>query len=271
VVSAHAAFNRCIELAERRGDVRSTLMNRNMVGLLDFYQGEGARGLQTVEAVRIAAREIGHRVAEVMADECAGLILVGAGRDAEAIAPVTRSLALAEAIGSRRFAAADLALLGIVAYRAGDIPGAVERFDQCGSLLEEIGMGFAGPLLLSARARLPASPAERRDVLAQGEALLRAGSLSHNHFWFREGAIDVALDLRDPDEAERHAGELERYIAAEPTLLNDFVIARGRALAAAMRGRADPKALRSLVARAVALDHRAALPALEAALAAASR
>ena len=264
LISAHAAFERCVALCDRRGDLRFALMNRNMIGLIDFEFGHLRRGLAALEQTRLAAREIGHRVAEVMADECTGSILACAGHDAEATAPLERSLALALRIGSRRFAAIVLTWLGVVAHRAGDIPTAVERFDESWSLLTEVGVRFGGPALLAARARLPASPAERRGLLAQGEALLRAGSLSHNHFWFREAAIEVALELDDPDEAERHAGELLRYFAAEPTLRSDFVVARGRALAAAARGRADMTALRDLRDRALGLELRAAVPALEA-------
>jgi tetratricopeptide (TPR) repeat protein len=265
--SAQRAFSRCVALGDRRGDVRFTLMNRNMLGLVDFYLGEVPRGLATIERARVSAREIGHRVAEVMADEVAGLSLVGAGRDREAVAPVERSLALAREIASRRFAAIDLALLGIIAGRAGDRDGARARFEESWTLLEEIGPRFAGPLMLASRARVAASDRERRDWLAQGEALLRAGSISHNHFWFREAAIDASLDASDLDEAERHADELERYASVEPSPWSEFIVARGRALAAARRGRGDAQVLRALRDRAMQLDLRAALPDLERVLA----
>jgi class 3 adenylate cyclase/tetratricopeptide (TPR) repeat protein len=268
MASAHEAFSGCIALADRRGDVRFTLMNRNMMALVDFYLGEIPRALATIDRALRASREIGHRVAEVMADECAGLVLVGAGRDDEAVAPIERSLALAREIASRRFAAIDLALLGIIARRAGDLDKARLRFDESWALLEEIGPGFAGPLMLASRARIAESDQERRDLLAQGESLLRAGSISHNHFWFREAAIDGSLDAGDIDGAERHADELERYTGLEPSPWSKFVVARARALAAARRGRPDLEALRALRDRAVRLGLRAALPQIEGALAA---
>ena len=269
--SAHAAFERCIALCDRRGDLRSTLMNRNMMGLIDLYLGATPRGLATIERARSAAREIGHRVAEVMADECAGLVLVGAGRDDEAAAPIERSLVLAREIASRRFAAIDLALLGIIARRAGDLAGSRARLDESWALLVEIGTRFAGPMVLAARARVAASDAERRNLLAEGEALLRAGAPSHNHFWYREDAIDGSLEEGDVDEAERHAGELERYASVEPTPWSEFTVARCRALAAACRGRGDVNRLRMLGERAAELGLRAALPALDRALASAAR
>lgn len=267
MASAHAAFTRCVALCDRRGDLRFALMNLNMLGILDFYLGEVERGLATIERARSGAREIGHRVAEVMADECAGLVLVGAGRDEASVVPLERSLALAREIASRRFAAIDLALLGIVARRAGDARGARARLDESWALLVALGPRFAGPMVLAARARVAESEPERRELLAQGEALLDAGSLSHNHFWYRDEAINGSLDAGDADEAERHATELECYASAEPSPWSGFIVARGRALAAARRGTPDAATLRVLRGRAIDLDLRAALPALEAALA----
>ena len=270
MASAHAAFSRCVELSDRRGDVRFTLMNRNMMALADLYLGHVPRALATIERARTSAKDIGHRVAEVMADEVAGLVLVGAGREQEAVAPVERSLALAREIASRRFAAIDLTLLGVIAYRAGDLASARARFDESWALLEEIGPRFAGPLMLAWRARTAASETERRECLASGEALLDGGSISHNHFWFREAAIDGSLDAGDLDEAERHADALERYASIEPTRWSAFIVARGRALAAARRGRPDVSGLHALRGCAGELGLHAAVPQLDEALVAAS-
>jgi tetratricopeptide (TPR) repeat protein len=269
--SAQQAFERCVALAEGAGDLRFTLMNRNMAGLIRFYLGRLPDALDLLQRTLALSREIGHRVAEVMADECVGLVLVGAGRDAEAVEPLERSLALGREIGSRRFAAIDLAMLGIVARRAGDVVAARERLDESWSMLVDIGPRFAGPLVLAAQARVAASRAKRRELLHQGEAMLADGSLSHNHLWYRDGAIDCALEAGELDEALRHAGELERFAAAEPTPWSDLVVARARALVEAARGRPDAKALQALVRRANALHLDAARPALETALAAASR
>jgi hypothetical protein len=52
-------------------------------------------------------------------------------------------------------------------------------------------------------------------------------------------AIDLALAAGDWDEAERYAARLERYMRDEPLPWPEFVVARGRALAAWGRGRRD--------------------------------
>ena len=117
------------------------------------------------------------------------------------------------------------------------------------------------------RARVAASHEECARLLAEGEALLADGALSHNHFWYRGDAIDAALETGDAAEARRHADALERYASVEPTPWSDFTVARARALADAVDGCADVAAIRALRVRASALDLRAALPALDAALA----
>ena len=135
----------------------------------------------------------------------------------------------------------------------------------------EIGEGFGGPIALGARALTAAGDGERRDAIARGEAMLDAGSLSHNHLWFRRDAIDASLAAREWDEALRHAAALERYAAAEPLPWSDFFVARARALADAGRGRPDPAALGALRDRGVSLQLSGGLPALDAAIASAPR
>ena len=102
--------------------------------------------------------------------------------------------------------------------------------------------------------------------MAEGEALPADGARSHNHFWFRSDAIDVALEAGDAASARRHADALERYASVEQTPWSDFTVARGRALADVIDGHGDVAAVRALRARAVAPDLRAALPARDAAL-----
>ena len=266
MASARRAYGDCVDLCERRGEIHFSLPNRNMMGICDFYLGDLPGALAQSARARDAARRIGHRVAEVMADEVAGFVLAGAGHDAEAVEPIMRSLPLARAIGSRRFAAIDLVMLGHVARRAGDLAGARRHLDESAELLEPIGPKFAGPMLLSARARVAASRDDYASLMAEGEGLLADGALSHNHFWFRSDAIDVALEAGDAAGARRHADALERYASVEPTPWSDFTVARARALADVIDGRGDVAAVRALRARAVALDLRAALPALDAAL-----
>ena len=114
-------------------------------------------------------------------------------------------------------------------------------------------------------------PGRRQQHLAEGEALLRQASVSHNFFWFYRDAIEASLADGKWDEADRYAKALEDYTHAEPLPWCDFFVARGRALAEFGRGRRDPKSLaelRGLREEAERVALRAALPALDRALAA---
>ena len=269
--TAHDAFARCVALCDRRGDLRASLTNRCMVGITGMYLCRVDDSLAAIEEARAASREIGHRVAEVMADECAAMVLASAGRFDEARAPAERSLALARRIASRRFAAIDLLILAYCAHHAGDRVRARGLLDEGWAMCIEMGAGFGGPVALGARALMADGDAERRDAIQRGERMLGAGSLSHNHLWFRRDAIDASLSAREWDEALRHAAALERYAAAEPLPWSDFFVARARVLADAGRGRPDPAALRALRDRGAALQLSGGLPALDAAIASAAR
>ena len=73
---------------------------------------------------------------------------------------------------------------------------------------------------------------ERQELLAEGEALIRAGCVGHNPLYFYPEAVEVCLELGEFGEVERHAMALEDYTRPEPLPWADFHIARGRALAA---------------------------------------
>jgi hypothetical protein len=131
-------------------------------------------------------------------------------------------------------------------------------------------MSFIGAPILSALALATDDGEERAAALAEGAAVLRAGSPSHNHFWFHRDAMEVALVLSEWEDAERHATALEDYTRAEPLPWSDFYVARGRALAAHGRGRRDDVTLaelRRLRDEAERVGLRVALPALDQALA----
>ena len=71
------------------------------------------------------------------------------------------------------------------------------------------------------------------------------------------------------DGAERHAAALEAYARQEPSPWTDFVVARGRCLAARGRGEAGPALVAELVRlkeKGEGLGHYDALPAIDAAL-----
>jgi hypothetical protein len=131
-------------------------------------------------------------------------------------------------------------------------------------------MAFIGGMILGILALAADDPQLRSAALAEGEALLAAGSISHNHLHFRRDAIDACLDAGDWSGAELHSSALETYTREEPLPWSNFFVARGRALAACGRGRRDAALaaeLALLMEEGKRLAFKLSLPALELALA----
>jgi hypothetical protein len=107
-------------------------------------------------------------------------------------------------------------------------------------------------------------------MLAEGEALIRAGCVGHNQLRFYPEAMQVALELADHDEVARYAAALQDYTRPEPLPWSSFFIAHGRALAAFGRGRRDAllvAELQRLRGKSRRLGLKTTLPAIEAVLA----
>jgi len=99
---------------------------------------------------------------------------------------------------------------------------------------------------------------------------LQRGCVSHNHIFFRERAIDAALQARDWQEVHRHCAHLQNYTAEQSLPYSDFLIARGRTLVQWGERGPDPAGLPRLTAlraQAVECELNFALPSLDAALA----
>ena len=64
------------------------------------------------------------------------------------------------------------------------------------AISRETGMAFIGPALLGWLALITDDADERRAALAEAEALLAAGSVSHNYIFFYHAAIEAALVRR---------------------------------------------------------------------------
>jgi hypothetical protein len=100
-------------------------------------------------------------------------------------------------------------------------------------------MQFCGPKVIGASARAVEDKAERVRLLAEGEELLRQGAVGHNHLCFYRDAIEALLAGGDAAGALRYVGAIEEYTRPEPLPWSELFVARGRALACVLQGRAD--------------------------------
>ena len=228
--------------------------------------GQVEDGLVAAEAAEIVghhrAEVIARRITQMASYEMGDLTL--ARENLEALRVLVRHL------GSKRFEPGLLELEAILHRAEGRRSEAVKILEQGIEICSETGMRFLGPRLLAQLALATDDADARRKALADGEELLREGSLGHNHLLFHRDAIEACLNVGEWDRVERYASALEEYTRPEPLAWSDFFIARGRAIAAWGVGRRDEATAAELARlRDEAEDAglKIALPALEAVLA----
>ncbi|HEX6111213.1 MAG TPA: adenylate/guanylate cyclase domain-containing protein [Geminicoccaceae bacterium] len=269
MLTAGRHFRACIALCRQHGFGRIEVASLPMAAVTALYAGQYERALQEATGAVEAASRVGHQRAEMIARHIVFMCHAERGEFAEARTNVERAIALARQLGARRFEAEGLGFLAAVEAASGHRSRAARLVRDALAISRETGMAYFGPGLLGWLALHTDDAEERRAALAEGEALLVAGSVSHNYFFFYQAAIETALNVRDWDAAERYAAALEDFTRPEPLPWIDLCIARGRALAAWGRGERDPAAIERLQAlrdQAERAGLRSALVAIEAAL-----
>jgi class 3 adenylate cyclase/tetratricopeptide (TPR) repeat protein len=229
-------FRACIDVCREHGFGRIEVANRHMVGWSRIYLMEFEEALKDgLDSAEMAA-EVKHHRAEHLGLMLAGRVELELGHLAEARAHLERGLDIARAMSFSNFEAQSLALLALLGAVEGRRGEARDLAQRALAIVREIGMTFFGPTALAIWAAVSDEPEDARAALAEAERLLDSGCVAHNHFWVGRTAIDYTLSIGDWDEAERHAARLEAYTREQPLAWPDFMIARGRALAAWGRG-----------------------------------
>jgi hypothetical protein len=154
---------------------------------------------------------------------------------------VDRARAIVAELGAWRFEAENVIFGAELQAQAGDAALAADMARQAVALCREHTMAYMGPAVFGMAAKLIDDPGERQTLLGEGDKLLAAPTLGHNHFFFRRYAIDAELAIGNAEEARRHAFALALYAEREPTPLTDLVVRRGVLLADAAGGRLMPE------------------------------
>jgi tetratricopeptide (TPR) repeat protein len=256
-------FARCVELAAAQGFRRIEVANRPMCALagmlaLDFRGALAEADLAVKQAV-----QVGQRRAEMIAEHMRFWNRFEMGDLAGAKEAVAQALAISRQLSARRFEAEGLMFLGQVQHALGD-PQALALLREGVEIARETPR-YLLPSSLGLLAMLTPDDAERESALAEGEALLQAGSIWHNHLFFNRYAIEAALKAGDADRADRYVSSLEK-VTARPLPYVDYLVRRGRALAAHRRGKGDIAALTQLRDEAIGYRWKEVLPALQNAL-----
>lgn len=246
MISAERHFSDCVRLAHDHGKVRIEAANLAMVGFTRFFQN---RGEAAIEAATKAA-ELGKTIADLRSESLARNVLCAIytelDRGDEAERSSRRSMELADTLGSPRFLSDNLSHLSMIQYNRGDIDLARETLEQALATSREFGTNYASAWILATAAVHQQDPAEKVRLLDQGEALLGRDSVSHNHLYFCQFAIEASLALGDWDRARRHAEALRAYTADEPFPWATFHIARAFALAEHGAGSRQPELMAEL-------------------------
>lgn len=254
LVSAEAMFRRCVETARAHGFGRVEVRNAPMAAMTRLLAGDGAGAAAASDAAVALAERVGAPRAEMIALHTRFIVKIEAGAIAEARAAATRAEEIAVALGARRFQAENLAFLAECARRSGDRAEARRLAENAAAIARETGPTYFGPIAVGQLAAALESGPARDAALAEAEAMLAAGAVSHNHILFRRAAIEDALERGEWAAARRHADALDAFIAAEPFPWAAFFVDWGRALAEhGAGGRVPDGRWAELRARAISL------------------
>ena len=232
-------FRACIKLCRDNGHGRIEVANRHMIGWSRIHLMEFAGALEdALDSARIAT-EVSHQRAELLGQMLAGCIYTELGDFEASIDHSQRSLELAKVIGANNFAAQAHRVLAQGHAALGRKGEARAHAGRAVEIVRKVGMTFIGPSVLAIYAAVTDNPEKARDALREAESILDSGCVAHNHMWFARTAIDHVLAIEAWDLADHFASRLEASTREQPLAWADFIIARGRALAAWGRGSRD--------------------------------
>lgn len=254
---------RCLEISEQHGLVALRLAYLPMAAATRNFCGELLPAMELASQAATAAHGMGDLRSELIALSVKGSSHLYRAEFADALACGERAAALSRALGTKRFESEAMVVSGLALLGAGEAARAREALEVAVERSRESTPTYCGAWALASLALACGDEARGRDLLAEGEALLAQGCVSHNHLEFRMQAAEFLLEARDWEGVARHAEALAQYTRDEPLPWAEVVIARARALAAARGGARSGagKALRDALGRVqdmgfVALEQR---------------
>ncbi len=262
LLTALDSFAACVAMAQTHGLGRIEVANRSMVSICRIFTGPMGAAGEEAEAAVALARKVGQQRAEVIACHAACMssmwqLQLDRGRQ-----HVDRADELTERLGAKRFRSENLAFRAELEDAAGNRELARQLGAEALAEARLVAPAYLGPLVAGIYAGL--APLDLvRPILADGERMLAATALSHNHLFFFKGGIEAMLRLGDWDGAEAFADRLDAKFAAEPAPLTRLLSGRARALAAWGRRQGDRSAS-DVVAACAGEARRLGYPALAA-------
>jgi class 3 adenylate cyclase/tetratricopeptide (TPR) repeat protein len=234
--TAFENFSACVALSREHGFGRIEVANRSMVGFSRLYLNEARQArVDGDEAVRAAAL-VGQPRAEMLGEFMGAFACCEMGEYDDMKGYLERSLRIARQLNARRFEAQALEKQARILLEEGRRAEAVALLREALSICRVAGTQFCGPIVTSALSRAVEDSVEREALLMEGAEMLARGAVGHNHLWYHRDAIEAFLGARDPKGMMLHVEALEAYARAEPLPWSTLFAARGRCLAAVLRG-----------------------------------
>ena len=229
--SARDHFRQCVAEARKHGAVGLALSNAPMLALTRAVCGEVREALEDCTAIAAEAVRFGDPRSELITRDIEAMISLYRADYERMRRACDRGLALARQLGARRFEAELMTLQG---HAIGELGGAADAqvlLQRASALALDVARTYCGPWCLGIQALHTPNVERARELLAQGESLLAAGCVSHNHLEFRRAAMEFWLRHGNFRETRRHADALRAYTADEPLAWSDLVITRAEYLA----------------------------------------
>ena len=265
--SARDHFKECVDEARAHGAVGLALSNAPMLALTRAVCGEAPAALAECAAIAAEAERFGDPRSELITRDVEAMISLFCADYERIRRACDRGLALARQLGARRFEAELMTLQGHAVGELGAGADAQVLLQRASALALDVARTYCGPWCLGIQALHTPNVERARELLAQGEALLADGCVSHNHLEFRRAAMELGLRNGNLRETRRHAAALRSYTEDEPLAWSSLVIDRALYLAdrAEDPSRADLPARREVLLRDIqAADFRWLLRGLSA-------
>jgi serine/threonine protein kinase/predicted ATPase len=237
LVTATRMLEECIAAARAEGLLAVEAANLPMLAIMSVFLNRNARAKQLAREALALALTLSRTRSEAISRGAEALACNARGEHEEARLAVLPAFELTRKLGSVVFEETVFYYLAQAQIGLGALDEARDSADRGLALCRAHGAHFVGAALLATRARLEPDRAVQDQLLAEGEGVLAAGTLSFNRFWFYENAIEVQLARGDASSARSLADALSR--TEEPLPWVESIVLRARALADHVEGRRD--------------------------------
>ena len=270
IQTAERHYDTCMKIAHRENLSEIGLANLPLRGHMRIYLNQFSAAISDCrEAVKLAIIAGNRRVEMVARGSCLAKVLYELGQWPEADEQLICALEIAKSLGARRYVPMYLCFRAKIALARADAKSALELASTAVELNRQGDLLFAAPMALGTLARTVSSHQEMTTLLSEAEAMLKQGSMSQNHFWFRLDAMELGLTRGDAAMVDHHAHAFRSYIKAEPPAWAEFHIQRCSLLAkvaAGQRNKAVESEMLKLLDESRQRDQKPAAASLETAL-----